>query len=72
MVRRLLVWKHLSRGGQIYIKKSNSYLKILGAITVTQRKFITQEPQILVAKLQNSVVRVTLSLGFVHPCPKDH
>jgi len=51
-----------------FFKSPRSYLKIVGAKRVTCNKFCAEDPQILVATVQNLFVLATAtwSLGFVH------
>jgi len=54
-------------GAQIFPQKSVGHFKILGARRVTQRKFHTENPQILDATIQNSVAKVTYRPEIEHP-----
>lgn len=52
-----------------FFKSPRSYLKILGTERVAYSKFCVEDPQILVATLQNLFVMATATWrpGFVHP-----
>jgi hypothetical protein len=55
-----------SKGAQVF-RKSTSYIKIVGFRRVTWRKFYTEDPKILGAAVQNSVLRANWLPGSVHP-----
>jgi len=49
-------------------KKSSSHVKIQGARSVIRSTFHTEDPQILLATVQNRVTQETWRPRFVHVC----
>ena len=62
----------LSQGCINFSKMSKSHLKILDSRRLISSRFLTGDPNILGATIQNEIAWVTWHLGFVHAWSKCH